>query len=229
MKEIDLKRGFKALVDDEDYEKLSKYSWCVRKGRNGVFYAVRYAKENYSKAIFMHREILDVNDPQVVVDHIDHDGLNNRRFNIREATIQENSRNKRALKGSSSKYLGVYKVVRTYKDKTSHYWAAEIAKKYLGCYKSEKEAAAIYDKEAMILYGEFANLNFNGKHEEVLAFANAKNERYKNEAKAILDLQTGIYYQSVREVAIAKNLSIYKIHNAIKNNTLSNMHLHYHS
>lgn len=103
----------------------------------------------------MHRLIM--NTPEgMLVDHINHDCLDNRKSNLRICTHAENARNKRPVIGTS-KYKGVYW------DKTNKKWEAHIRKgkdvKYLGQFKCEKKAALAYNEKAKELFGEFAYLN----------------------------------------------------------------------
>ena len=152
-------------VDDGDYELVSQYRWRVhdpepkpgqqRKGPYVVTYAVINGKRNSS--LRMHVLIMGVKG----VDHIDHDGLNNQRSNLRIATAGENARNvrPRAEGTTSSKYKGVCYVGRGL-------WRAYITtdgqRTYLGDYTSELEAAYAYDAAACEAHGEFACLNFPG-------------------------------------------------------------------
>ena len=114
----------------------------------------------------MHRQITNAPDHRVV-DHIDHDGLNNRKRNLRLCTFAENCRNTRRTAPSTSKYKGVHWNKRRKK------WAASIRfdnKTYhLGCFDSELAAALAYDQAAKKYHGAFASLNFpdltTNKHE----------------------------------------------------------------
>ena len=97
-KEIQLTKGQIALVDDEDYEYLSRFIWKTMKVPR-IFYA-------YSGHILLHR--LNMGNPKtLIVDHIDHNGLNNKKDNLRLCTRQENIMGKRKSEKSFSKYKGV--------------------------------------------------------------------------------------------------------------------------
>ena len=163
MKEIKLTQGYVALVDDVDYEYLNQWKWFVRK-RNHTCYAERCAylgggrKNPIRKTIIMHRLIMNTPD-NVLCDHIDHNGLNCQRHNLRNATDAQNRMNVKS--SGSSKYLGVS--IRQ-KGKAKGQIVAQIRhegkKMHLGCFDSELEAAKRYDVAARYFFGEFANLNF---------------------------------------------------------------------
>jgi len=150
---IPLTRGLFAIVDAEDYPALSRYTWFAE-GTEKNYYAVR--KEN-GKSIKMHRQITGAPD-HLVVDHIDHNGLNNRRANLRVCTFAENCRNLRSTGPKTSKYKGVHRHKRLKK------WAAQITcnKKthHLGYFADELDAARAYDRAANRYHGRFAALNF---------------------------------------------------------------------
>lgn len=160
-KRIKLTQGKFAIVDAEDYEKLSRYKWYAQ--RHGErWYAVRneYLGGGEYRQIYMHREIL--NPPAgMEIDHINHDSLDNRRVNIRICTNSQNMMNGNSHKGSSSKFKGVFW------HKLRRKWQAQIRKNYkaiyLGYYDSEVEAARTYDRAAKDLFGEFAKPNFAGE------------------------------------------------------------------
>jgi hypothetical protein len=142
-----------AIVDAEDLPKLSRYNWCVVKTDN-TCYAVRNRKR---KQTFMHRLITSA-PPHLVVDHINHNGLDNRKDNLRLCTRAQNALNQRPRKGTSSKYKGVYWHER---DKRFYAQISHKGKRFhLGSFKSETQAAKAYDKKAKELFGEFAHLNF---------------------------------------------------------------------
>jgi hypothetical protein len=158
-KEIELTKGYKTIVDDSDYEWLSAYSWCILNEDN--LYAVHKVG---NRKILMHREILDVVDKDIFVDHIDCNKLNNRRNNLRTCTFRQNMQNKRppkTQKGSKYKGVGFYKNIQKYYARIKH-TVKETGKKesiYLGNFDSEIEAAKAYNEKALELFGEFAYLN----------------------------------------------------------------------
>jgi len=156
MKKIKLTQGKFALVDDEDFEELNQYKWHVNFQR-GRWYAVRWAPRNKDKRrtkIHMHREILKPS-KTMEVDHIDRNGLNNQRHNLRVATKGQNMMNRPAW--GTSKYKGVYW------HKENCKWAAHIYVKktqhFLGLYENELEAALAYNCAARKYFGEFATVN----------------------------------------------------------------------
>ena len=155
---IPLTQGKYAIVDPEDFERLNKHKWYAARDTR-TFYAHR--KKRVGKkyvSIGMHREIL--NPPgHLMVDHINHNGLDNRKANLRLATCAQNSYNRRQVrKNKSSKYIGV-----SWKQWTKK-WAVIICykrkNKIVGYFKDEIQAAKAYDKAAKKYHGEFASLNF---------------------------------------------------------------------
>ena len=143
-----------AIVDPEDYKELSKYKWFAKK-TNWTFYAERAYK---NKNLRMHQEIMGAAEGKFV-DHINHNGLDNRRANLRLVTPQQNAWNKIKQKGNcSSKYKGVHW------DKSMKKWRARIICNgrtiRLGRFDSEKDAAKVYDQKAKEVFGKYAVLNF---------------------------------------------------------------------
>lgn len=150
---IPLTQGKFAIVDAEDYDWLSQYKWCAAKNR-GTFHAHRGSN---GKTVLMHRVIMRA--PKgVICDHRNHNGLDNRKSNLRFCTPAQNQYNKRPKKGCTSRYKGV--VWRN----DSKKWRAQIGyhrkRIRLGNFGNEIEAAMAYDKKAKELFGEFAYLNF---------------------------------------------------------------------
>ena len=105
---IPLSRGLFAIVDPEEYEALSRYKWWAQLGKhNGTFYAVRNEKRGRVMVrVWMHRVIMGAAEG-LFVDHINHNGLDNRKANLRLATAAQNAWNSVRGKRGSSKYKGV--------------------------------------------------------------------------------------------------------------------------
>ena len=153
MKEIELTRGQVALVDDEDYDELSRYKWCALKAPK-TFYATRVRHlEEYPgpKTIYMHHVIAGCKG----IDHKDNNGLNNQKHNLRPATKSQNAINVKMYRNNTSGYKGVRL------DKRRNKWQAVIRKDqirtHIGYFGSPEEAHAAYCKAAKELFGEFAN------------------------------------------------------------------------
>lgn len=158
-REIPLTKGKVTIVDAGDYEFLSQWNWFSLND----YYAARtkyigmFNGKPKRITIKMHQVLM--NAPEgFEIDHINGDGLDNRRSNLRICTHQQNIWNRRAQKGSTSKYKGVSFQAST------QYWKAYISidggkQKHLGCYLNEEGAARAYNKAAKKYHGEFARLN----------------------------------------------------------------------
>jgi len=158
MKRIPLTQGKSALVDDADFAELNQHKWyAYENGR--TFYAGRSLTTGINKQTMlpMHRAILALQQGELC-DHIDHNGLNNQRHNIRAASYTQNNTNTRSHTGSTSNHLGVSWNASRKK------WIAQIQKKrqgkYIGAFDDEMRAALAYDIEALCAHGLFASLNF---------------------------------------------------------------------
>jgi len=155
-KTIPLTQGKVAIVDNADYEWLTQWKWYAAKGTS-THYARRSVWENgKTRDIQMHRIILNASSG-MEGDHINGDGLDNRRSNLRVSTQGQQAMNRRKQAGCSSKYKGVSWQKRARK------WESHIGinggQKYLGYFDNEAEAAATYNVEARELFGRFAKLN----------------------------------------------------------------------
>lgn len=161
MKEIIItskKYGTKSIkVDDEDFELINKWKWHLFSDKRGKFLYARRTDRSKGKAtgIYMHRFILNENNPDMHVDHKDHDTLNNCKSNLRSATRSQNCTNRLPAIKKSSKYVGV--------TPNRQYWRARITinhkLKFIGVFPTEKEAALAYNKEAIKLHKDFAYIN----------------------------------------------------------------------
>ena len=148
---IPLTRGLFATVDAADYPELSKHKWIATVMRNST-YATR---SRNGRTIYMHREIMQP-PPGMVVDHIDHNGVNNSRDNLRVCTRQQNSWNSPGP-GNPSGYKGVW-----HNPKSGRYKAGIIFDGRpicLGSFDDPAEAARVRDRKALELQGPYAYIN----------------------------------------------------------------------
>lgn len=141
------------LVDDDDYDRLIKINWSAEKQKTGNYYGIN--RKRKTGRLYIHRMIMNLTDKNLYVDHIDGNGLNNKKENLRIVTCLQNSWNKKSKYNSSSKFLGVCKCGKK--------WMATIKykdeKKVIGTYNCEKEAALNYNIWAAKYFGEYAKLN----------------------------------------------------------------------
>jgi hypothetical protein len=163
MKEIISRNKYIILVDDEDYEWLNKYTWRVRKSPSGTkFYAYTQSKKKYLGGVTtMHRLVLGLIREKrklEIVDHINRDGLDNRKENLRKVTKQQNEMNSDIRKNNKTGYKGVSfrKDTRKYRS----YIAIDGKQINLGCYNLPEDAAIAHDKEVLKLFPNHAYTNF---------------------------------------------------------------------
>lgn len=150
MKEIELTQGKIALVDDEDFEYINQWKWHAVKKKYGIYYASRITRLSSGKqrGLAMHTAIIGVCEGYEC-DHIDGDGLNNQRTNLRFVTHRQNLQNRHEIKSSRFVGVGWHKLTQK--------WRAQIRidgkKKDLGYFNNETEAFDAY-KQAIELIGE---------------------------------------------------------------------------
>lgn len=157
-----LTKGRHALVDLEDEPLVRQFRWRAKMDEQGNWYALRQFRQvdGHRKQVSMHREIMGVTDPSVIVDHKNGDGLDNRRSqNLRICTNTQNIRNSRAhIDKKDSKLKGVYfnREVGKFRAQIMR----DRVKYNLGNFVDEESAARAYDDAARGMFGEFARCNF---------------------------------------------------------------------
>jgi len=158
MKKIPLTQGKYALVDDEEYKLLSKFKWHYGQyGNTGYAKRIIWDKENKkSKIVRMHHFILPLQ-KGLMVDHINGNGIDNRKQNLRLVTKAQNMMNKKAPKNNTSGFKGVAW------HKQNNRWRAYLTvhgkQISLGLYDTKKEAAKAWNLAARAYFGEYALLN----------------------------------------------------------------------
>ena len=158
-KTIPITQGQRAIVDNADYKWLNQQKWHANKTSIGTFCATRKGRfpDGLRHNILMHREIMGLSyGDKLLVDHINHNPLDNRRCNLRICSHKENLRNRRKVKGTSQ-YKGVCWSKRV------KMWKAQIRVDDhlfgLGYFKVERDAAQAYDMAAKKYFKEFAHIN----------------------------------------------------------------------
>lgn len=131
-----------ALIDIEDAERVNKYKWYLSNS-NGKLYVM-------SSSVRLHTFILGKSeDNDIVIDHINHNALDNRKINLRYATRSLNGQNKEKIENTTSKYIGVYFAAPQAKpcaSRTNGKWRAMSQKTHLGYFNDEESAAYAYDE-----------------------------------------------------------------------------------
>lgn len=160
MREIALSRGLVALVDDADYERVSEFKWFALPSQGlrargiGTYYATRQF-HSPRRTVSLHRFILGLGAGTPIVDHVDGDGLNNQRANLRTCTNGQNTANGRYVRNRTG-FRGVFEL-------DGRFWAQidfHGNRRRVGPFSDAATAAHAYDVEAVTLFGDFARPNF---------------------------------------------------------------------
>lgn len=145
---IELSQGKTAIIDSLDVCLVDGLNWSAMKGSGGIWYAYSGLMKKR-----LHQVILKTNK----IDHIDGDGLNNRRSNLRPASPLENARNRKVRIESITGYKGVnVRPGEVYRSRIT----TGGRRLHLGDYKTPEAAALAYDEAALKYFGDFARLNF---------------------------------------------------------------------
>jgi hypothetical protein len=153
---VPLTLGYEAVIDADDAPLVMGFNWSARVDGENV-YAHRTETVSSSslqrRRVYLHRVIMG--EPSgMQVDHIDCDGLNNRKENLRQATHQQNTHNARIAKHNTSGFKGVWRA--------RNKWRAQIRdggkKISLGCFDTPEEAHAAYRKASGDLHGSFGRV-----------------------------------------------------------------------
>jgi len=154
-REIQLTQGLVALVDDEDYDTARVHKWYAHRDHR-TFYAVRKVRRTNGTQAALRLHTFLTGWP--MADHINGNGLDNQRSNLRPATNAENMRNRTRYTSNTSGFKGVTWHKQTRK------WQAQIniekRSRYLGLYDTPETAALAYDAAARQHHGDFATVNF---------------------------------------------------------------------
>jgi len=147
-------KGEEFCFDKEDFHKVSKYTWALLQTKIGPYVITNDNKTR--KRILLHRLIMNPPDG-MIVDHINHNGVDNRKSELRICTNSENLANQKLRNVNSSGYKGVSW------DKKSKKWKVYIRvdskRIHLGFFSNIKEAARKYNEAAVFYFGEFALTN----------------------------------------------------------------------
>lgn len=163
--------------DEIDAEIISNHTWHIQKKDNNYYSGTNiYVGQSRSDMVLMHRMIMGL--PSEIIDHIDGNGLNNRRGNLRKATIKQNVRNSRVASNNNTGYKGVSK------DGWTNLWRVwiEVDGKRIsgGRFASKNEAAVKYNELAKQYFGDFARLNvIEASKEEKLDYKTPKSRLKK--------------------------------------------------
>lgn len=170
-----------ALISECDRESVEKFRWYRRKeGKTSYAHS-----EVNGRLMSLHGFLMGPTEKGLVIDHVNHDGLDNRRSNLRVATIRQNNQNSSGRHGTS-RYQGVSWNISAGK------WRANCCGMYLGSFVLEEDAARAYDRAALALCGPGAQLNGLFTQDEIQRALESPSE-YNDVKKAVRNLPSGVY------------------------------------
>jgi|GEM_PF-1043650 AP2 domain. len=178
---LPLRNGGFTSIDNEDLTLVKPFKWRRQPKPSGKSYAItRLVANGKATTLRMHRLIMHAA-KNAVVDHINHDGLDNRKANLRIVSVAKNNYNRRKLKLKTSKFKGVHQT-------ELGYWKAGLRLNYkqihLGTFDSQELAAAAYNHKARQVFGQHACLNAVPKNLEAKAVAISENPKKKRDPKS---------------------------------------------
>lgn len=154
--QIPLTQGKFAIIDEADAEAVLAHKWYAVRRRNGWYAAFAVGPKHSRRQVLMHRLLLGDRDGSHI-DHVNGDGLDNRRENLRHVSVAQNQWNRSRPRNNSSGFKGVSWVAQ------KQLWRADITangiSRCIGYYSTKEDAARAYDMQARALHGEFAVLN----------------------------------------------------------------------
>jgi hypothetical protein len=158
-----MKNGFEAIVDIDDFDRLSKLTWHMAKTTNSKIGYVTYTINNYDEikrtcqSIRMHRLVMNVTDPKIQVDHINNNPLDNRKCNLRLCNAAQNARNTKFRSTNTTGYKGVFLQKRSGRYTSSI--GVNKERYYLGIYNTPEQAALAYNEASRKYHGEYGYIN----------------------------------------------------------------------
>lgn len=203
--------GYQVLVDDEDVERIQEHYWRpdrnIEKNPNNWYLVSKMKIEGKWYNIRLHRFLMNCPPTGgLYVDHINNNTLDNRKMNLRFATVAENAANTIRKVKSASGYKGVH-----WNDKSGK-WVARVGRKtkgvYLGYWDKPEDAAKDYDMMMLEIYGEFAATNFP---KETYLLPDGSYMKYERKRKALYKNNTsGIV--GVKKAKNGRWIAAYRYH-----------------